>query len=189
MKITFLCEVSLRALSDECLKCYKENCKGSFYWPCKSLMYIFPLMQMSMNVHLIDITVMPTRNVSTLQDHSGATVIIRLTTMETERTVILSVSPWTTDNLFIMVSLKIRVIVTLYEAKMSVEKYARVTQRRSKHVNQVPSSSLDVTRSFIKSSFAFLSTRRTRWLENHRWKHQTNVPITFLATFPLAESG
>ena len=56
-------------------------------------MYIFPLMQMSMNVQLMDITVMPTRNVSTLQDHSGATVIIRLTTMETERTVILSVSP------------------------------------------------------------------------------------------------
>ena len=95
-------------------------------------MYIFPLMQMSMNVHLIDITVMPTRNVSTLPDHSGATVIIRLTTMETERTVILSVSPWTTDNLFIMVSLKIRVIVTLYEAKMSVEKYAKICEGHAK---------------------------------------------------------
>lgn len=132
MKITFLCEVSLRALSDECLKYYKENCKEGFYWPRKSLMYIFPLMQMSMNVHLMDITVMPTRNVSTLQDHSGATVIIRLTTMETERTVILSVSPWTTDNLFIMVSLKIRVIVTLYEAKMSVEKYAKICEGHAK---------------------------------------------------------
>ena len=45
---------------------FKENTKKVFIARANLQMFIFPLMQMSMNVHLTDITVMPTRNASTL---------------------------------------------------------------------------------------------------------------------------